>query len=75
MYICIVIKKRNNMATKTAKRFYHSVRFTEGKLLPYNAYLTDRKTCLKFSSCFETEQQARGWIANSIETLTNSTNR
>ena len=61
-------------ATKTAKRFHKSVRFAEGKLLPYNAYLTDRKTGLKFSNCFETEQQARVWLDESIETLTNSSN-
>lgn len=59
---------------KTPKRFYKSVRFVEGKLLPYNAYLTDRKTGLKFSSCFETENEARAWLTNSMETLTKSTN-
>ena len=62
-----------NITTDT-KRFHKSVRFTEDKLLPYRSYLTDHKTGLKFSNCFETEHQARVWLEKSIEILTNSSN-
>lgn len=44
------------------KRFTTSVRFNEGKQLPWYAYVTDRLTNLSFASNYETEEQARQWI-------------